>query len=99
MNLGAVLLQAASTDPDGVALVAPDRMTFGELARASGRLAARLAADLRPGDRVALLAGNDPAFVEAYLATLLAGGVAVPLNGTSPSLELARELGMVDPRS
>ena len=36
-----------------------------------------------------LLAGNELAFVHAYLATLAAGGVAVPVNGTSPSLELA----------
>jgi long-chain acyl-CoA synthetase len=95
--LGAVLLQAAGTDPDGVALVAPERATFAELARASGRLAARLAADVGPGDRGVLLAGNDRVFVEAYLATLLAGAVVVPLNGTSPSLELAREIAMVDP--
>src|SRR5689334_19900716 len=72
-------------------------MTFGELAQTSGRLAARLAAEISPGDRVALLAGNEPAFVQAYLATLAAGGVSVPLNGTSPSLEIARELGMVEP--
>ena len=97
MNLGDVLLRAAGTDPAGVALVAPDRATYGELALASGRLAARLGAEISPGDRVALLAGNERAFVEAYLAILAAGGVAVPLNGTSPSLELARELAMVEP--
>src|ERR1700690_3852431 len=89
VNLGAVLLQAASTDPDGVALVAPDRVTFAALALTSGRLAAHLVTDIRPGDRVALLAGNELSFVQAYLATLIAGGVVVPLNGTSPSLELA----------
>lgn len=97
VNLGAVLLQAANTDPDGVALVAPDRVTFSDLAVMSGRLAAHLATRIQPGDRVALLAGNELSFVQAYLATLLAGGVAVPLNGTSPSLELAGELAMVEP--
>jgi long-chain acyl-CoA synthetase len=97
VNLGAVLLQAASTDPSGAALVAPERVTFADLAAASGRLAARVAADVGPGDRVVLLAGNERVFVEAYLAILNAGAVAVPLNGTSPSLELAREIGMVDP--
>ena len=44
-----------------------------------------------------VLAGNEAAFVIAYLATLSAGGVAVPVNGTSPSLELARELTVVEP--
>ena len=97
VNLGAVLLAAAGTDPDGVALVAPERVSFSELATVSGRLAAHLARQIEPGDRVAVLAGNELAFVQAYIATLLAGGVAVPLNGTSPSLELARELAIVEP--
>jgi long-chain acyl-CoA synthetase len=97
VNLGAVLLQAASADPDGVAVVAPDRVTFASLAGDSGRVAAHLATRIQPGDRVALLAGNELAFVHAYLGTLAAGGVAVPVNGSSPSLELARELAMVDP--
>ena len=98
MNLGAVLLQAANTAPDETAVVAPERETFGSLAQASGRLAARLAADVEPGDRVVLLAGNELAFVRAYLATLTAGAVAVPVNIASPSLELARELTVVEPK-
>ncbi len=97
MNLGAVLLQAADTAPGGVAVVAPERVTFGELASVSGRLAALLGDRIETGDRVVILAGNDLAFVHAYLATLTAGGVAVPVNVTSPSLELARELSVVEP--
>ncbi|MGO9873259.1 MAG: AMP-binding protein [Acidimicrobiia bacterium] len=97
MNLGAVLLEAANTAPDDAAIVAPQRETFGALAVASGRLAARLATQIEPGARVVLLAGNELAFVRAYLAILTAGGVAVPVNGASPSLELARELSVVEP--
>jgi long-chain acyl-CoA synthetase len=97
VNLGAVLLAAAETDPNAAALVAPDRVTFASLASVSGRLAAQLAREIKPGDRVAILAGNELAFVQAYLATLIAGGVAVPLNGTSPSHELAGELAEVAP--
>jgi long-chain acyl-CoA synthetase len=97
VNLGAVLLQAAEAAPDGVAVVAPGPVTYGALATASGRLAARLAADVEPGMRVVLLAGNDLTFVHAYLATLAVGAVAVPVNGASPSLELARELTVVEP--
>jgi long-chain acyl-CoA synthetase len=97
VNLGAVLLQAANA-PDAVAVVAPERETFGSLALASGRLAARLASEIEPGDRVVLLAGNELAFVRAYLAILTAGGVAVPVNVTSPSLEVARDLSMVEPK-
>ncbi len=58
----------------------------------------RLARDLEPGDRVVLLAGNDVTFVQAYLAILTAGAVAVPLNAASPSHELAHEIGVVDPQ-
>jgi long-chain acyl-CoA synthetase len=97
VNLGEVLLQAAGTTPDAPALVWPRRVTFGSLASDSGRLAAHLASRISPGDRVVLLAGNETTFVHAYLATLLAGGIAVPVNATSPSLELARELDAVEP--
>jgi long-chain acyl-CoA synthetase len=98
VNLGATLLQAANTAADRAAIVAPGRIDYGELARRAGRLAARFGSQVAPGDRVVVLAGNEAAFVIAYLATLTAGGVAVPVNGTSPSLELARELAMVEPR-
>lgn len=97
MNLAAALLQAANTAPEDTAIVAPAREGFGSLADAAGRLAARLATQIAPGDRVVLLAGNELAFVRAYLAILTAGGVAVPVNGASPSLELARELAVVEP--
>jgi long-chain acyl-CoA synthetase len=97
VNLGAVLIQSASAAPDRAAIVAPQSISHGALATRSGRLAARLGSEISPGDRVVLLAGNEAAFVVAYLATLGAGGVVVPVNGTSPSLELARELSVVDP--
>jgi len=97
VNLGEVLLQAAKATPDAAALLAPRPVTFGALATDSGRLAADLSSRISPGDRVVLLAGNEPAFVHVYLATLLAGGVVVPVNATSPSLELARELEVVAP--
>jgi long-chain acyl-CoA synthetase len=97
VNLAAALLQHANAVPDEVAIVAPERVTIGELATVSGRLAARLARDVAPGDRVVLLSGNDVTFVQAYLAILTVGAVAVPVNATSPSLELARELEVVEP--
>jgi long-chain acyl-CoA synthetase len=98
VNLAAALLQPANTAPDGVAVVAPEPATIGELATVSGRLAARLVREVAPGDRVVLLGGNDLTFVQTYLAVLAAGAVAVPVNAASPSLELARELGVVDPK-
>ncbi|MFZ4721180.1 MAG: AMP-binding protein [Ilumatobacteraceae bacterium] len=47
------------------------------------------------GDRVALLCSNGRYFVDAYLATLGLGAVAVPLNPTSPTPEIERELATV----
>lgn len=97
VNLGAVLLEGAQTAPDRAAIVAPQRISYRELATRAGRFSARLASQIAPGDRVVVLAGNEVAFVVAYLAALGAGGVAVPVNGSSPSLELARELTVVEP--
>jgi long-chain acyl-CoA synthetase len=50
---------------------------------------------LEPGDRVGIVAANNPYFVVSYLAALGAGCVAVPLNPTSPPAELARQLEVV----
>ncbi len=47
------------------------------------------------GDRVALLCGTGRYFVISYLATLGLGAVTVPLNPTSPSLEIEREVATV----
>lgn len=74
-----------------------DVTTYGELrdqvAEVRGALVAR---DIGPGDRVAILAGNTPHFVTAYLAVLGAGAIAVPLNPESPAAELHRELAVVE---
>ncbi len=44
-----------------------------------------------------MLAGNEPAFVSAYLGTLAIGAVAVPLNPAAPARELARQLEVATP--
>jgi long-chain acyl-CoA synthetase len=94
VNLVAALLAAAAETPDRAALVTPaGPVSYGQLADS----AARLRGLLRVGDRVAIVAGNEPAFVSAYLAALAAGAVAVPLNPSAPSHELARDLGVVEP--
>jgi len=98
MNLVAALLGAAATTPERPALVGTgDPVSHGEVAARSARATSLLAARVAPGDRVALIAGNEPAFVTAYLATLAAGAVAVPLNPTAPAQEIARELAIVTP--
>ena len=78
---------------DRIALIGNGRRrTYKELTDWSNRLAHALVEDygLRPGNRVLLRSGNNPAFVAAWLAVTKAGGVAV---NTMPMLrknELAK---------
>ena len=57
------------------------RFTYGELAQRCNRLADALRRrDLQRHDRVAILAPNSPALLEAHYGVPLAGGVLVALN-------------------
>jgi long-chain acyl-CoA synthetase len=98
VNLASIL----DGKPEGaVALVSRGKsITYGDLSDRVGRLAAAMTNELglEPGDRVALLAANNPWFVIGYLATLAAGGVAVPLNPASPAAEIRAELTAVAAR-
>ncbi|HEX7168223.1 MAG TPA: long-chain fatty acid--CoA ligase [Acidimicrobiales bacterium] len=79
---------------DALALVSRGRQTtYGELRETTARFRGGLVGlGVEPGDRVGIVAANNPFFVQAYLATLGVGGVAVPLNPASPSAELRAEL-------
>jgi long-chain acyl-CoA synthetase len=82
---------------DSTALIFGGKVTtYGELREHVAGFRGGLASvGVGDGDRVALLLGNSPQFVVAYLATLGLGAVAVPLNPTSPAPELESELGTV----
>ena len=96
MNLASLLLSSAATDPAGPAVLHDGRtLTFAELDGMARRLATCIAGRAGRGDRVAIVAGNEPWFVAAYLGVLAAGAVAVPLNPSSPALELTGELSTV----
>ena len=94
MNLAAIV----DPHPDAAAVLRTPAgvVTYGELreraAKARGALAAQ---GVVVGDRVGLIADNDPAFVVNYLAVLGAGAVAVPLNPASPQAEIDREVDAV----
>ena len=98
MNLVGRLLGAGG--PEAVALLGErGATTYGELEDSVARRAGALVAEgVEPGDRVAILSPNNEAFVVAYLATLHVGAVAVPLNPSAPTEELAHELEAVSPR-
>ncbi|WP_210584801.1 type I polyketide synthase [Streptomyces sp. GESEQ-35] len=89
-----LLKRHAERSPDRVAFSDSVRgVTYAELERRTGRLAARLArTGLRRGDRVAFCLGNSVELVESCLATVRAGAVGVPLNPRSSDAELGHFL-------
>ncbi|MGH8982774.1 MAG: AMP-binding protein [Acidimicrobiia bacterium] len=99
MNLADLLLAPAAASPDAVAVRhGAAALSYADLGDAAARFAGRLQAEgVSPGDRVAMEAINEPAFVVAYLGALRAGAVAVPLNPQAPEPERDRELAAVEP--
>jgi len=85
---------------DAEALVTPTaRWRYGEVDGIAARLAAGLAArGIGAGDRVALLCGNEPEFVFAWLAAMRLGAIAVPINVREQTPELAFILGQCGAR-
>lgn len=96
MNLATFVADHPAADPalhDGGTW-----MTWGELRRRAGAVAAGLGAlGVSPDDRVAVAWPTSADFVVAYLGVLAAGAVFVPLNPNSPGAELAQELIVVEP--
>ncbi len=81
-SLHAVFRDAVRTAPDADALVWEDgRCSYAELEGRVARVAANLARHgVEAGDRVALLLGNGPAFMEGLLAAAHLGAIAVPVT-------------------
>lgn len=73
--------------------------TYGEFWANAERMAAALVAlGVAPGDRVAVQAPKEPAMLELYVGTVLAGGVFLPLNTAYTPDEVAYFLGDAAPR-
>ncbi|MBU6316125.1 MAG: AMP-binding protein, partial [Acidobacteria bacterium] len=71
--------------------------TFGALRDQVAHLRGGLAQlGVQQGDRVALLCGNGRYFVDTYFAALGLGAVVVPLNPSSPTPEIEREIATVE---
>jgi long-chain acyl-CoA synthetase len=86
-----LLARPARERPQHTALVHGDvRLSYAELSEQAARVAHGLAArGIRPGDAVALVLGNTPAFVVAFFGVTGLGGIAVPLNPSFKRDELA----------
>lgn len=82
MSIPEFLANAARNHPTRKALIFQNwSMTYAELERASGVMAANLRLlALRPGMRVAVLMPNLPQTVITFFAVLKAGGVLVMMN-------------------
>lgn len=81
-HLSRILARAAARFPEGTAVRAgPITRTYAELGNRVSRLAGGLRAlGLEPGDRVAILGGNSPAYLELSFAAAQAALVLLPLN-------------------
>ncbi|GHB67888.1 AMP-dependent synthetase [Streptomyces umbrinus] len=85
-----VLADSATRCPDHTALVAGRRrISYGDLWLTARRYAAVLRErSIGPGDRVALLLSNTPAFPAAYFGVLAAGATVVPVNALLKTEEI-----------
>ncbi len=98
MLLHEILTFAATRAPDAPALtVAGTTRTFAALDDRVARLAGVLAANAQPGDRVAMVADNGEAWVEAYYGVPRAGMVLTPINHRLTPAEQADLLALAEP--
>ena len=100
MNLANPVRFWSSWQPDKPCLKFHDQhLSWREIDRRSNALANGLiGAGLQHGDRVTMLSGNRPEYVEAIIGTFKAGGVVVPLNVRLTAGELAYMIGDCRPR-
>ena len=92
MNIALLLARAARAHPDAPALAHGTRVlaSYATLHQRAARLAGGLRGlGLQPGDRIALVMRNHPAYLELFLAAWHAGLVAVPVNSKLHAKELA----------
>ncbi len=96
-----LFLEAARRHPERAAVIDPQgSWTYGELASASGRLAAHLrTGGLEPGDRVAIWAHRSAPISWAVMGTLAAGGAFVMLDPAYPAARLVEILRLAAPRA
>ncbi len=99
-NLANVLAATASRFGERTALLVDGRsVSWTELDAQVDAVARGLRAlGVEAGDRVMLALGTSEAFVQSYLGTLRAGGVAAPLNPTSTATEVEQVIRSCAPR-
>lgn len=101
LNLSDDLRAAARDHPEKIALIhGEERVTYSDLERRAGRIAAGLyKIGIRTGDRVAIAIANTPWFVAVHYGCLKAGAVSVPLHPRMRASDLRKPLVTVSPRA
>ncbi|MCG5235376.1 class I adenylate-forming enzyme family protein [Xanthobacter oligotrophicus] len=94
-NYDAMFRASVARNPYGEAIVCGDRrLTYAELDRLVDASAFGLIAEgLAPGDRVAVMLDNRLEYLVAILATVRAGGIAVPLGTRLGPVDVAHIVG------
>lgn len=96
MNIASLLSRSARVVPHRTAVFQGDRAvwSFRELASLSAQIAAGLVLrhGLKPGDRVALVMRNCPAYLALFFACWRAGLICVPVNAKLHAREIAHIL-------
>ena len=89
-TLPQMLARQAAAFPERILVRAGEAAwTFAQALEIAAGMAARLAeANVKPGDRVAILCGNGSAILQVYLGCAFAGAIAVPINTASRGAQL-----------
>lgn len=96
MNLVSDLLH---TTRDSAVVDGSETFSHEQLRNVAMRVAMGLCSDnnVSPGDRIAIIAHNSAEFLIAYLAILITGAIAIPLDPHSNESERARDISLVRP--
>ena len=89
-NIATDLTTTAQRTPEQSAIrIDGNSISYGQLHAMAAKVAGQLrAAGVEPGDRVAIILPNVPAFPVVFYGILLAGGVVVPMNPLLKSGEI-----------
>src|SRR5262245_30779306 len=95
-----MIARGAAVHPDAPAVIHDERaQSFrGLLARVDALAGGLAGLGLAPGDRVCILAQNDPAYLELYGACARQGLVAYPINWRLTADEVARVVERAGPK-
>ena len=98
-NLGEVLAASPARGDRDYLVTMTQRLSYAEHARAVASLAAALREDygVRPGDRVAINAANQPGWIVSFWAAVAVGAITVGCNAWSTRREVGYALGITEP--